>query len=141
MASRHLSIRIAEDVFKRLDAESQRSGRSRSDLAKTLIEEGLRMAQHPGIVFRSGPVGRRPGLANGPDVWEVARLLSDLPQTGDELVERTGELLNLTPRQVQTVVRYYSEYRDEIDACIEREDTESGLAEEAWRREQELLKK
>lgn len=27
------------------------------------------MDEHPGIVFRSGPAGRRAGLAGGPDIW------------------------------------------------------------------------
>ena len=139
MASRHLSIRIGEDVLKRLDAQSQRSGRSRSDLAKTFIEEGLRMEQHPGIIFRAGAVGRRPGLASGPDVWEVARLIRDLPLTGDELIEQAAELIDLTPSQVRIVARYYADYRNEIDEWIGMVDEDARLAEEASRREQELL--
>lgn len=138
-ASRHLSIRIGDDVLKRLDQQSEASGRSRSDLAKAFIEEGLRMKQHPGIVFRDGATGRRPGLAGGPDVWEVARLLRDLPLTGDELVARTAELMDLTPTQVQRVVSYYADYRNEIDTWIEVVDEDARVAEEAWRREQDLL--
>lgn len=139
MASRHLSIRIPDDTFTRLDEESRRSGRTRSELAKTLIEEGLRMEKHPGIMFRAGGVGRRPGLAGGPDVWEVARLLQGLPLTGDALVARAAELMDLHQVQVQRVVRYYAEYRDEIDAWIEMVDEDARLAEDAWRREQALL--
>ena len=67
MASRHLSVRLPEDALDHLDAESRRSGASRSELAKTLIEEGLRMREHPGVVFRPGPAGRRAALADGPD--------------------------------------------------------------------------
>jgi len=31
------------------------------------------MMEHPGVLFRTGPTGRRAGLAAGPDVWEVVR--------------------------------------------------------------------
>lgn len=60
--SHHLSLRVSEDVVARLDSESRRIGRSRSWLAKRLLDEGLRMESHPRIVFRSGPVGRRASL-------------------------------------------------------------------------------
>ena len=34
------------------------------------VDEGTRMDEHPGIVFRGGPTGPRAALAGGPDVWE-----------------------------------------------------------------------
>jgi hypothetical protein len=58
-------------------------GETRSQLALRLIDEGLRMDAHPGIVFRPGPAGRRPGLMAGPDVWEVARVLREQPPGED----------------------------------------------------------
>src|SRR5438552_2044586 len=57
MTSRHLSVRVEAATFERLNVESRRVGQTRSQLAKTLLEEGLRMAAHPNIVFRSGPAG------------------------------------------------------------------------------------
>ena len=75
MASPHLSIRVDPKTLDQLDKASRRDGMSRSELAKTLIEEGLRMRAHPGIVFRPGPTGRRAALARGPDVWEVMNTL------------------------------------------------------------------
>ncbi|MGA2830658.1 MAG: hypothetical protein ABSF03_31600, partial [Streptosporangiaceae bacterium] len=33
------------------------------------------MSEHPGIVFRAGPTGRRASLASGPDVWEAVRAI------------------------------------------------------------------
>ena len=33
----------------------------------------MRMTEHPGVVFREGPTGRRAGLVGGADVWEVVR--------------------------------------------------------------------
>jgi hypothetical protein len=136
MPSRHLSIRIDTRTFDRLTSESRRGHRSRSDLAKTLIEEGLRMEAHPGIVFRDGPAGRRPGLAAGPDVWEVVR---GFENGGENTIRRVSKLLWLTEEQVRTAFRYYAEYRDEIDAWIRRVDEEAEEGYSAWLKERELL--
>ncbi|RIK35567.1 MAG: hypothetical protein DCC58_20330, partial [Chloroflexi bacterium] len=59
------------------------AGTTRSHLARKLLDEGLRMQAHPGVVFRSRPAGRRAGLALGPDIWEVARVFRQLDATGD----------------------------------------------------------
>jgi hypothetical protein len=139
MPSRHISFRLDGETFDRLDAHSRQTGQTRSHLAKTLLEEGLRMERHPGIVFRSGPGGRRPGLAAGPDVWEVIRVFNGVEAHGGEAVQQTAELTGLVPEHITTAVRYYAEYREEIDGWIRRVDEEAARAEAAWRRQQELL--
>ncbi len=139
MASRHLSVRLSEDALDHLDAESRRSGASRSELAKTLIEEGLRMREHPGIVFRNGAVGRRPALADGPQVWHVARVLRDVQVPPEKVIEETAALTDLSVHQVQIVASYYAEYKDEIDDWIARNDEEAERAHAAWLREQAVL--
>jgi hypothetical protein len=137
--SRHLSVRLETAAFDRLDAHCRRSGQSRSQVAKTLLEEGLRMEAHPGIVFRSGPAGRRPGLAGGPDVWEVVRAFRGLESRGEDAVARLAVLTGLAPEQVRVALRYYADLRAEVDAWIDRVDEEAARAETAWRREQDLL--
>lgn len=139
MSSRHLSLRLESGTYDRLEVESQRTGQSRSQLAKTLLEEGLRMEAHPGIVFRSGPAGRRPGIAGGPDIWEVVRVFEGVDAQGEELLRRTAESTGLTPEQVRIALRYYADYRDEIDDWIRRVDEESARSEAAWRRERDLF--
>lgn len=138
MPSRHLTLRVDENLFEELEAESRRTGRTRSEVAKWLLEEGLRMARHPGIIFRPGPVGRRPGLVHGPDVWEVARVLK-----GHESVEAAlayvADSMDLSLEQAQAAWKYYAEFRDEIDAWMKRVDDEADRAEAAWLREQQLL--
>lgn len=141
MPSQHLSLRIDSDTINRLDAESRRSGLSRSHLTKILIEEGLRMMRHPGIVFRPGPAGRRPGLAGSMDVWEVARVFTRLDAEGEELLRRTAELTELHTDQVRTAVRYYAEFSNEIDAWISQVDDAAARAESAWQREQSVLRR
>lgn len=116
MATRHLTLRIDPDTFERLEKQSRQAGITRSHLAKTLLEEGLRMEAHPGIVFCSGPAGRRAGLANGPDVWEVMRLVLGCEEPRDEAASLAAEVMGLHPSQVMTALHYYVDYPQEIDA-------------------------
>ncbi len=137
--SRHLSVRIGDEVFARLEAQSQRSGRSRSAVAKRLLEEGLRMQQHPRIVFRSGPGGRRAGLIDGPDVWEVVSTLRGADAGDADRLADIGERTGLTSDQIRAALRYYDDYTEEVGAWIRRAEEEAERAEVQWRREQELL--
>lgn len=74
------------------------------------------MDAHPGIVFRSTSSGGRiSGLAKGPDVVEVVRVLQDLDATGEEAIGEAGEWLGLTPGQVRVAIEYYAAFPDEID--------------------------
>ena len=137
--SRHLSVRVGEDVFEQLEAQSRRSGQSRSAVAKQLLEEGLRMEQHPRIVFRSGPGGRRAGLIGGPDVWEVVGALRGADVGDADRLASIGERTGLTADQMGAALRYYADYTDEIGDWIRRVEEEAERAEARWRREQALL--
>jgi uncharacterized protein (DUF433 family) len=139
MASRQFSARLDASVVERLEDRGQRAGMTKSRLAERYIDEGMRMEDHPGIVFRDGPGGRRAGLAGGPDVWEVVAAVRASGLTGDDAVRSAAEWGNLTPVQVRTAIRYYSEYPDEIDERVRRNVEEADAAESAWRREQAAL--
>lgn len=97
------------------------------------------MEAHPGILFRAGTAGRRAALSGGPDVWEVVRVFASQHRSGANAVAATASLTGLSPRMVETALRYYAAYPAEIDDWIERVDDEAARAEESWRREQELL--
>ena len=97
------------------------------------------MDDHPGVVFRGGPAGRRAALAGGPDIWELMATLKQGKARGEKAVSETAELLGLTELQVRTGVRYYSDYPEEIDVRIKRNLEEADAAEAAWRREQAAL--
>lgn len=133
------SARWDADVVERLRRRSELAGTNKSRLAERYVDEGTRMDEHPGIVFRSGPSGRRAALAGGPDVWEVMATLKDGEARGDAAIGATAELLELTELQVRTAVRYYSAYPEEIDERIRRNIEEADEAEAAWRREQAAL--
>lgn len=97
------------------------------------------MAEHPGIVFKDGPSGRRAALAFGPDVWEVVKFLREIDDRGLQAVSAAAEMLNLSEAQVRIAMHYYSAHLAEIDDEISQADEESRAAEEAWRAEQRLL--
>ena len=91
------------------------------------------MEDHPGIVFRNGPTGRRAGLAAGPDVWEVISAVRSTELAGDEAIEAAAEWAGLTIRQVRDAVGYYSEYPSEIEERIRRHEEGADAAERRWR--------
>ena len=72
----------------------------------------MRIEDHPGIVFRDGPGGRRAGVAGGPDVWEIIAAVRANEPIGDDALTAAAEWGSLTLTQVRTAVRYHAEYPD-----------------------------
>jgi hypothetical protein len=134
-AARQFSARLDAGVVDRLERRGMRSGLNKSRLAERYIDEGMRMEDHPGIVFRDGPTGRRAGLAAGPDVWEVISALHSTGLRGEEAIQAAAEWSSLSVRQVREVIGYYNEYPDEIEARIRLHEDEADAAEERWRRQ------
>lgn len=126
------SIRMNTGILDRLDRRARRRGEAKSRTAERLIDEGLRMEDHPGIVFRDGPAGRRAALAGGPDVWEVIETLQDTGLKGEAAVTATAEWGVLTHAQVQTAIQYYGEFRDEVDARIASNAQEAERQRAVW---------
>lgn len=137
--ARQFSARLDARVVDRLERRGARSGLNKSRLAERYIDEGMRMDDHPGIVFRDGPTGRRAGLAAGPDVWEVIAALRSSGLEGDEAIQATAEWSGLSVRQVRDAIGYYSEYPDEVDERIRVNEQDADEAERRWR-EQSLTR-
>jgi hypothetical protein len=135
----NLTIRLDRDTLARLEARRRRGGESKARLAHRYIAEGMEMEDHPGIVFRNGPGGRRPGLAGGPDVWQVIAVLKGSGKKREAAIRHAAEWLSLGPDQVRAAVGYYGHHQREIDDWIRRNDEDAQAAEDAWQREQELL--
>lgn len=119
-------------------------GMSLSSAANRLVDEALRMAEHPGVIFRSGPTGRRAALAGGPDVWEVIRAVKSAHALepgldSDDLVSLVSENTGIALRLLTTAVRYWAAYPGEVDAEIAAADAAEEAAERAWLRERQLL--
>jgi hypothetical protein len=135
-----LSIRFDAGLLARLRRRAQSvTGSSASALAQRLVDEGLRMADHPGVIFKDGPSGRRAALAYGPDIWEVIKFLREADERGTAALDAAADVLALDASRIATAVSYYGDYRDEVDAEIADADEASARAEEAWRVQRQLI--
>jgi hypothetical protein len=135
-----VSIRFTSSLLARLRQRANAmTGASVAGLAQRLIDEGLRMADHPGVIFKDGPSGRRAALAYGPDVWEVIKFLREIDERGPTAIDAAAEVFALDASRISTAISYYGDYPDEIDAEIAEADQASARAEAAWRIQQQLI--
>lgn len=82
------------------------------------------MEEHGKIILREGPAGRRPGLSDGPDVWEVVAVYRSF---GD--AQRTANWLDQPASAIETALRYYAAHRHDIDDWIRRNEEAAEVAE------------
>jgi hypothetical protein len=106
----------------------------------------LRTYEHPGIVFRPGPTGRRAALSGGPDVWEVVTALSAIRDETPDLDGQSllGELVTVTglsDDRVTVALRYYAAYPAEIDERIASNREVADREEQMWAAQQDLLRR
>ena len=135
-----LSIRFDPKILDPLRRRAQLNpGSTPSGLAQRLVDEGLRMAEHPGVVFKDGPSGRRAALAFGPDVWEIIKVLREMDERGPAAITAAAEVLALAEAKVRVGMHYRAAYSDEIDSEVEEADRTSVAREAAWESEQRLL--
>jgi hypothetical protein len=138
-------VRFDTAVAERLSSfVAANPGMSLSSAANRLVDEALRMSEHPGIMFRPGPTGRRAGLVAGPDVWEVVRAVKSARAhepglAEDELLTLIAENTGIVVRLIRAAVHYWASYPDEVDAEIAAAEAADDAAEDAWRRERQLL--
>jgi hypothetical protein len=139
------SVRFDEEVLRRLERYVRsHPGTSSSSVTNVFVDEALRAEEHPGIVFRPGPTGRRAGLARGPDVWEVIGALhaareEDPGLAGESLAGAVADVTGISPQMVRVAIRYYAAYPAEVDERIRANIETAREAETAWQAEQELL--
>lgn len=132
-----VNTRIPRRMKEDLSALSKRRHVDESDLARALLDEGLRREKHPGIVFRSTPSGREAALEGRRlYVWQVI----ETTRASDGNVEETADYLAIRPYQVRSAVDYYAEYGPEIDQLIEENRQEATRARERWGRQQQALR-
>lgn len=120
----NVSVRINSETAARIRTRAEARGERLSDALRRYAEEGDRAETHPGIVFRSGPAGRRAGLAGGPDVWEIVLALRGSGD-GPQAAARLAEELSITPDRIAVALRYEAEFPEEIKARIELHERET----------------
>jgi hypothetical protein len=145
MSSTPRAVRFEPAVLERLRRYLRaRPGLSASALTSRFVDEALRMEEHPGVLFRDGPSGRRAVLIGGPDVWEVVRVVQSARRAEPGLdvqavVELAAGTMGLPHRKVRVALDYWAAYPDEIGQQIRDADDAERAAEERWQRERRLL--
>lgn len=135
-----LSIRFDKALLERLRRRAVIESSTASGLAQRLVDEGLRAHEHPGIVFKDGPSGRRAALVAGPDVWEVVAAVGGAGAKDEKrAVAVAAQELALSPPQVRLALDYYGSYAEEIDAQITENEIAAAEALAAFQARQRLL--
>jgi hypothetical protein len=124
----NVSVRLDEALAERLRLRARAAGETLSDRLRRYAEEGTRSEEHPLIVFRDGPTGRRAGLIGGPDVWEVAMWFDDLSEETDSWGTLVAESA-LRRSHIDAALRYRAAYPEEVTARIELHRSEAAAAE------------
>ncbi|MHB8691574.1 MAG: ribbon-helix-helix protein, CopG family [Solirubrobacteraceae bacterium] len=126
----NVSVRLDDRLAEKLKLSAAAAGETLSDRLRRYAEEGARREEHPMITFRDGPAGRRAGLINGPDVWEIAMWIDDLAGVKDpaETLARDGVV---TRAQIDAARRYRAAYPHEIQARIDLHRSHTAAADRA----------
>jgi hypothetical protein len=131
-----VAIRFDEGLLADVKRFAKRQDASVSTVVQRFTVEGLRMDEVPGIVFRSGPAGRRASIAGGPDVWEVIEAVREV--TGNRDPARLAAELSYPERVISIALDYYGRYPEEIDEQIAENARQAESARAAWERRRSL---
>jgi hypothetical protein len=114
-------------------------GTTVTELIERYVREGLACAEHPGIVFKPGPTGRRAALAGGPDVWEIISALRHTHGTERQKVAALATEFAIHERQIGIALNYAAAHREQIEARVRANDTAMDEAERLAAERQRLL--
>lgn len=112
------SFRLPAETLAKLDARATLLGSTRTTIAEQLLEEGLRLVEHPGIVFTDGAQGERRATLGGSrlDVWMVVETI----RANGNSVRAAAEYHGVPAAWVEAAARYYAAFPDEIHDEIRR---------------------
>ena len=139
MARSTTSIRLTDELRAELSARAEQEATTITELIERFVREGLACADHPGIVFKPGPSGRRAALAGGPDVWEIASALRHTRGTEKRRVAAVATEFDIHERQVLLALSYAAAHRHEIDQRVRANDRALAEAERAAAERERLL--
>lgn len=119
-----LLVRLSPELAARLDSLiATREAGSREKEVARLLDEGLRMQEHPGVFFQDGPTGRRAVLMGGSDVWQVVEAVWSARTSEPTLSEaRVLDLVHhntgVARRLIKVALDYREAHPDEVDARV-----------------------
>ena len=116
------SYRLDDDLKRRLAERAAAEGVTETALVARVLDEALKTAAHPDIVYRDGPSGRRAALAGGPDVWEVVLGVRHAPGQGEAKIAGAAEQMGLAERLIRAAVNFAAAHPEEIEQRIALND-------------------
>lgn len=120
MSTKARGVRVSAELDREIARQAEARGKSWSATTAELLEEAVRMQHAPGVIFVTGPAGRRAVLAGtGLDVWEVVASWRDVGESFDALRESYPWL---SEPQLRVALAYYQLYPQEIDERLRREE-------------------
>lgn len=131
-----VAFRFDRATVARLKQRARETHAPQTALAERYIEEGLRHDEHPLIYFRDGEAGRRPALLG--TRLDLANVIATIRQNNNS-VEGAAEYLEIPVEHVDACLRYYADYKDEIDAWTEQFRAIAERERERWERRQQAL--
>lgn len=113
------SMRASKDTLRTLQEEARRYGVPPRTLAERMIEEGVKMRRHPGVVFIDRGGGRSAVLAGRPrlGIWQIVQVVR-----ANRTRAAAARWLSLDEASIDRAVAYAKEYPGEIDQAIRQND-------------------
>ena len=140
MAKQSTSIRIRPDLKDELEQRAREAGVSTASLYERFIEEGLRRDAHPLIAFADGAGGRRAVLVGSRlTVGQVVETIEAARGKDEARLREAAAYLGIPLSHVRACVRYYAQYRDDVDEWRRRTADAADREHESWQREQALF--
>jgi len=131
-----VAFRFDTGIVEHLRKRAAELNAPQTQLAERYIEEGLREDEHPVVHFREGAAGRRPALLGSR--LDVADVIATIRQN-DNSVAEAAEYLQIPVDQVEAALRYYADFKTEVDAWLAHVEAIAERERDRWRRRQEAL--
>lgn len=107
-----------DDTRTELLVHAERLDVNASKLVNRYVKEGLRMDKHPAVTFTTTSLGRRAAvLVTHPGLQVIDVIGTWKAERKD--VAGTARYLHIADEEVQAVLRYYSDYREEVDRDLQ----------------------
>jgi len=103
-----------DDTHTELLEHAERTDVKASKLVNRYVKEGLRMEKHPAVIFKVTSLGRRAAVLVSHPGLQVIDVLGTW-QAERQDVARTARYLRISEEDVQAVLRYYADYKDDVD--------------------------
>lgn len=108
-------MQLSDAQAERLERYAREQHADVTQIGIRLIDEALRMAEHPDIEFRDSAAGRQAYMRGSSlAVWEVLMLARE--RESDANV--TAAFLGWPRTRIEAALNYAAAYRDEIEAAL-----------------------